>query len=126
MQIIVQILIFFFCSLILYQTVLATREIKHYLQEGFQEGFQDASQYKEYNTSDPNNLNGAMILSQQNAGNIDYLKKQVEEVLGLKKQVNDITENVDKLNDQVIALTQQQQEAAGQLAGDKPVDISGM
>lgn len=72
MQIIVQILILFFCSLILYQTVLATREIKHYLQEGFQ----DASQYKEYNTSDPNNPNGAMILSQQNAGNIDYLKNK--------------------------------------------------
>ena len=122
MQIVVQILILFFCSLILYQIILATREIRYYSQEGFQ----DASQYKDYNTNDPNNSNGAMILSQQNAGNIDYLKKQVEEVLGLKKQVGDISENVEKLNEQVIALTQQQQQAATQLVGDKPVDVTGI
>jgi len=116
----VKILIVVFCLLLVYQSFLA-------LKEGFQDASQDASQeYQPYNTSDPNNQNGAMILSQQNAGNIEYLKQQISSLLGLQKEVKDTSSTLDQLTDQVIALTQQQEEAAKQMVGTEPVQVTGI
>jgi len=80
------------------------------------------SDYKEYNANDPNN---ALILAQQNAGNISYLKERLSELMGLQKQVNDISQNVNALNEQVAGLVQQQATYAQSIAGNKPVEISG-
>ncbi len=118
---IVQILIIFFILLISYQAFLAMRQFK----EGFQENTPEL-QYENYDTSDPNNYSAAMILSQKNAGNIEYLKQQIESLLGLKKQVTDIETNIQGLNDQVISLSQQQQEAATQLVGSEPIEPTGL
>jgi len=112
------ILIIFFLFLILYQIITA-------LFGNFKEGMEgeDTSVYKEYNTNDPNN---ALILSQQNAGNIAYLKQRVDELMDLKGTVTDISNNVVLLNQQVQALVQQQADAAVELAGDQPVDVTGI
>ena len=111
----VKILIVFFCLLLIYQSFLALKE-----------GFQEASQYQSYNTNDPNDKNGAMILGQQNAGNIEYLKQQISALSGLEKEVKNTSSNVEELNTQVIALTQQQKEAATQMVGTEPVQVSGI
>lgn len=116
----VKILVVFFCLLLMYQSFLA-------LKEGFQDSTQVASQeYQSYNTNDPNNQSGAMILAQQNAGNIEYLKQQISSLSGLQKEVKDTTSTVDQLTEQVLALTQQQEEAAKQMVGTEPVQVTGI
>ena len=135
----VSVLIIIFSLLLIYQIILAI------FGENILEGLENAdpststpsapapapapsatSTYKDYNTSDPNNPNGALILAQQNSGNIEYLKQRITELMGLQKQVTDISTNVDALNEQVAGLVQQQATYATSIAGNKPVDISGV
>lgn len=109
----VKILIVFFALLLAYQFSLAFFDLK--------EGFQTANlEYQKYNGDDP------MILAQQNAGNIEYLKQQIDSLLALKKEVKDTSENVEQLNSQILTLTQQQEQAAIQMVGSEPVQISGI
>ena len=112
---------------LIYQIILAI------FGENILEGLENAvpspsatSTYKDYNTSDPNNPNGPLILAQQNAGNIEYLKQRITELMGLQKQVTGISTNVDALNEQVAGLVQQQATYATSIAGNKPVDITGI
>ena len=87
------------------------------------EGMEDAStSYSDYDTNDPNN---ALILSQQNAGNISYLKQRVDELADLKSTVDDLKTTVDGLSTQIDDLVQQQADYGAQIAGDTPEDISG-
>uniref|UniRef100_A0A6C0EU08 Uncharacterized protein n=1 Tax=viral metagenome TaxID=1070528 RepID=A0A6C0EU08_9ZZZZ len=123
----VSVLIIIFSLLLIYQIILAI------FGENILEGLENAvpspsatSTYKDYNTSDPNNPNGPLILAQQNAGNIEYLKQRITELMGLQKQVTGISTNVDALNEQVAGLVQQQATYAQSIAGNKPVDISGV
>lgn len=113
----VRILILFFLLLIVYQVFLA---IFGNLREGLEDS--NVGSYKEYDTKGPS---GANILAEQNAGNIAYLKQRLDELMDLKGTVIDVCGNVVQLNQQVQGLVQQQAEAATQLAGDKPVAISG-
>jgi uncharacterized protein involved in exopolysaccharide biosynthesis len=131
----VKILVVFFCLLLMYQSFLAFYELKEGFQEGFQDSTQDSSQvasqvasqeYQPYNTNDPNNQSGAMILAQQNAGNIEYLKQQISSLSGLQKEVKDTSSTLDQLTEQVLALTQQQEEAAKQMVGTEPVQVTGI
>jgi predicted PurR-regulated permease PerM len=107
----VNILILFFIFLILYQILLANNII-----EGLE------NQYQPYDTNNPNN---ALILAQQNAGNISYLKERLDSVQGLDKQVQDISGNVTTLQSQVTQMVQQQQEYANQMTGGSPPQITG-
>jgi hypothetical protein len=76
--------------------------------------------YQEYDTkSDP------LILAQQNAGNIEYLKQQMVSILKLDKEVQDISGNVSVLNDQVAGLAKAQADASQQLVGSTPLTVSG-
>ena len=86
------------------------------------EGLENENSYQDYNTSDPNNV---MILTQQNSGNIEYLKGQISQLTGLKEEVADIKHNVALLNDQLNEIGQQQAAAATQLAGSTPVTVTG-
>jgi hypothetical protein len=71
------------------------------------EGLENSStEYKDYNTDDPNNPNSSLILSQQNAGNIEVLK--------------------DSMQTQIDALVQQQADYATDLAGDTPAEVTGL
>jgi hypothetical protein len=107
----VNILIIFFMFLILYQLFLATN-----IREGLE------NQYQNYDTNNPNN---ALILAQQNAGNISYLKERVNKFEGTYKEVQDISENVVSLQTQVDGLVQAQQDYVNQMTGGTAPEITG-
>lgn len=64
----------------------------------------DNNSYQEYNGNDP------LILSKQNAANIEFLKKRYDEITGLEDEVNDLSGNVASLQTQVDGLVQSQQD----------------
>jgi len=68
------------------------------------EGLDNNSSYQEYNGNDP------LILSKQNAANIEFLKKRYDEITGLEDEVNDLSGNVASLQTQVDGLVQSQQD----------------
>ena len=107
-------LIVFFILLILYQIVLANR---------IREGIENNQQYKDY---DMNNQANALILAQQNAGNISFLKQRLDSFLGLDKEVQDISGNVVSLQNQVYALVNAQKDYANQMTGGTPPTVTGM
>jgi flagellar biosynthesis chaperone FliJ len=82
----------------------------------------NTSEYKPYNVNDPNN---ALILAQQNAGNIEVLKGRVDNLDGIKTRVDDMQQNISSMQTQLDGLVQQQSDYAQQLAGDTPPDITG-
>lgn len=105
----VNILIAFFIFLILYQIILASSIV-----EGFE--------YQEYDENNPNN---ALILSQKNAGNIEYLKGRINNVQGMYQQVQDLSGNVATLQTQVNGLVQAQQDYANQMTGGTAPEVTG-
>jgi hypothetical protein len=96
-----------------YQLILATRVI---------EGLENSNQYKPYDLNNPNN---ALILAQQNAGNINFLKGRIDSVQGINQQVQDLSGNVSALQDQVNGLITAQKDYSNKMLGDTPPDITG-
>jgi hypothetical protein len=116
----INILIIFFTILILYQIIQKV--------DNFTEGFTTtppSSSQQQYQSYDTNNPNNALILGQQNAGNIQVLKQQMDSLLGLKKEVEDISGNLISLTEQVTALMQQQQSTAKSVLPSSPPKITG-
>ena len=107
----VNILIAFFIFLIIYQIFLATNTI-----EGFD------NEYKPYDTNNPNN---ALILAQQNAGNINYLKERLDKFDGVYQEVQDLSGNVVALQAQVNGLVQAQKDYADQMTGGTAPEVTG-
>jgi hypothetical protein len=107
-------LIAFFSLLIIYQLFL--EHFTNKIIEGMDNKYQD------YNTNDPNNV---MILAQQNAGNIQVLKQQLDSLLSLDQEVKDISGNVVLLQQQVNDLVQAQQTYATQMTPASTPEISG-
>ena len=116
MKLLVNILIIFFIILLFYQIYIQN------FGAGLLEGLENVPTYQPYDLNNPNNT---LILAQQNAGNIDVLKKQIDELQGMKKEVNDISLNLISVNQQIQGLIQQQQQAATEIYGNKPLTISG-
>ena len=112
----VNLLIIFFIILIFYQIFLA------YFKNIIMEGYENTDEYKSYDTNNPDN---ALILAQQNAGNITVLKGQMDEMLGINKQVQDLSGNVDNLQQQVTDLVEAQKDYANQMTGGTEPEISG-
>jgi len=115
----VNLLIIFFIILIFYQIFLA------YFKNSIMEGYENTDN-KEYQSYDTNNPDNALILAQQNAGNIIVLKGQMDEMLGINKQVEDLSGNVANLQQQVTDLVQAQQDYANQLTGGTEPEVSGI
>jgi len=88
----INVLIIFFILYIFYQVFLYNIN-KSPIIEGM-----GAEEITSYNKNDPDN---AMILAQENAGNIQVIKKQLEKLLDLDKQVNTMNNDLDKLAVQV-------------------------
>ena len=110
---IINFLIIIFIILIIYQIFLA------HFSNRIIEGLED---YKEYDTKDPDNV---MILVQQNAGNIEVLRKQFDNVSGLNQEVQDISGNVANLTKQVDDLVKAQEDYLAQnLPADMP-EVTG-
>ena len=114
----VNILILFFIFLILYQVFLATKII-----EGMDNS--DDSNNSDYKSYDTNNPNNALILAQQNSGNIAYLKKQMDSVQDINQEVQDLSGNVQTLQTQVNGIVQAQQNYANQMTGGTVPNITG-
>jgi hypothetical protein len=119
MMSLIYILIVFFIVLIGYQIFLAFSTKK---RTSLKEGLENATEYQPYNTSDPNN---ALILAQQNAGNIEVLKGRVDGLDGVKDTIVTMQQNIDSIQTQVDGLVQQQADYAQDIAGSSPADITG-
>jgi hypothetical protein len=78
--------------------------------------------YKEYDTNDPNN---AMILAQQNAGNIEVLKGRMDELSGLKQVIIDMSGNITNVQTQVDGLLEAQQDYISQSGVTEPPTVTG-
>lgn len=109
----VNLLIIFFFSLILYQIVLA-----NCVTEGMENNTEN--EYKNY---DPNNIS---ILAQQNAGNIEYLKERMNSVQNIAQKVEDLSGNLTNLQKQVEDLVLAQEDYANQLTGGTAPEITGI
>jgi len=118
----VNILIVFFILLIFYQIFLS--HIVYKINNNIIEGLETSSpqQYQPYDMNNPNN---ALILAQQNAGNIQVLKQQVDKTLGLNKEVQDISGNLVTLASQVTQLMESQQQYAKANLPSSPPVITG-
>ena len=106
----VNILVIFFIVLISYQIILANNIV---------EGLDN---YQPYDTNNPSN---ALILAQQNAGNIEYIKQRLDSVQNLSQEVQDISGNVVTLQNQVNQLVSSQQQYDTQMTGGTPPNITG-
>lgn len=90
------------------------------------EGLDSNIEYKNYDKKCLSPEQSAFMLAEQNAGNIEYLKQQVNRITELDKQIKDMSGNIVTLNEQVIGLVNQQSQAASQLVGNKPIQTSGL
>jgi hypothetical protein len=108
-------LIVFFTILIVYQIFLA------YTKDSLFEGLTNG----DYQPYDMNNPQNALILAQQNAGNISFLKEKLDDLLGLNKEVQDISGNVIALQEQVTQMMAAQQSYSSQMTGSTTPNITG-
>lgn len=113
----VYILIIFFIILIFYQIFLVYINSKINNIEGMESG-----SYKSYDLSNPSNV---LILAQQNAGNIQVLKKQMDDLLKLNDEVQDISGNVATLTTNVANLIEQQEQYVQTNLPSSPPQITG-
>lgn len=111
----VNILILFFILLIVYQIFLANNVI---------EGLQNKGSYVPYDTNNPENT---LILAQKNAGNIEYLKERIEDIQSssLNQEFQDLSGNVQALQEQVNGLVSAQKDYANQITGGTTPNITG-
>lgn len=116
-MLLIYILIVLFVILISYQVYLAM--LPKSLIEGLENN--DTS-YKPYDTNDPNN---SLILSQQNAGNIEVLKGRIDDLDGVKESVDNMQQSINSMQTQIDGLVEQQANYAQEMAGSTPPDISG-
>ena len=118
----VNILIVFFIILIFYQIFLSHVIFK--VNDNMMEGL-DTMASQQYQPYDMNNPNNALILAQQNAGNIQVLKQQVDKILKLDKEVQDISGNLITLTSQVTKLMESQEQLAKSNLPESPPVITG-
>lgn len=117
----IYILIFLFSIIILFQIILAILNPNDII-EGLDNPEPTTQEYKPYNLGDPNN---ALILAQQNAGNIEVLKGRIDSLDDLKEKVNNNIQNIKSMQTQIDGLVQQQTDFAQQIAGSTPPTITG-
>lgn len=110
-------LIVFFTCLIGYQIFLA---LTPNIVEGIENQKSDA--YKPYNMNDPNN---ALILGQQNAGNIEVLKGRIDKLDGVNAKVDTMQQNMNSMQVQIDSLVEQQASFVTNLSGGEPVTVTG-
>jgi hypothetical protein len=121
----IKILIGFFICLIGYQLFLALLG-KDNLQEGLENNTTTSEtasgDYKPYNTNDPNN---ALILAQQNAGNIEVINGRMNKIDGVKERVDTLQQSIDSMQTQIDALVQQQADYAKDVMGTEGPPLEG-
>ena len=116
MTFLINILLFLFALLIVYQV--------YRVKEGLETATTATSTSTSTPTYQPYDPNNPTILAQQNAGNIQVLKGQMDELVGIKKEVEDISGNLYTLTDQVNQYMLQQATTAQQQLPPNPPAIS--
>lgn len=121
---IIHILIILFFILISYQIYLANSCI---LIEGLENENKEESKDKEYQPYNVNDPNNSLILAQQNAGNIEYLKGRMQSIdnSDINAEITDLKQNVKSMQIQIDDLVQQQATFAQEMAGSSPPDVTG-
>ena len=122
-MLLINILIVIFVCLLVYQTFLALFPNK--LIEGLENETSSetkSKEYQPYNVSDPSN---ALILAQQNAGNIEVLKGRIDEFDGVKEKLDTMQQNINSMQVQMDGLVQQQADYAAEIAGSTPPTVTG-
>jgi hypothetical protein len=113
----------FFGALILFFILLIGALVFHEIKRNFSviEGLKsdESGEYKEYDANDP------MILSQQNAGNIAVLKKQMDELLALKQDVYDMSLNMVEMSGQINDFADSQKQTSDDTIGTEDPNITG-
>jgi hypothetical protein len=107
----VKVLILFFIILLIYQVF--NTFVNTYVIEGL-------DTYQPYDMNNPAN---ALILAQQNAGNIQYIMKRFDSLQNIDKEVKDLSRNMVTLQKQVNGIVSAQAEYTSQI-GPAP-DITG-
>jgi len=79
--------------------------------------------YRQYDKKIADNT---FLMSQQNAGNIEYLKQRIDDVQGMNKQLQDLSGNVQDLQSQMDLLIQANQQYTTQMIGTTTPQISGL
>lgn len=126
-NLIINILIFMFLLLVVYQIYLEVNNSYSYMN--MREGMESSTLvYKDYGSN--GTASDAFILSQQNAGNIAFLKEQVSkqgnDITDLNKKVDSVTNDVKTISSQLNDLAQQQAVYATELVGSTtPAKITG-
>jgi hypothetical protein len=120
----IYVLIIIFMLLIAYQIFLSfnTETLIEGLENNNTNTSTNTKEYQPYNLGDPNN---ALILSQQNAGNIEVLKGRVDTLDGIKNRVDDMQQNINSMQVQIDGLVQQQADYAQELVGNTPPEVTG-
>lgn len=116
----ITILISFFLCLLIYLTI-------HHLFyrvpmcEGMANGASSSSSsdFKDYDPNDP------VVLSKQNAGNIQVLKTQMDELLSLKQEVTDMSLNMIKMSGQINDFANAQVDVSNETVGTEEPIITG-
>ena len=116
-MLLIYILIVLFVVLISYQVYLAMLS-RTFIVEGLEN---NDTTYKPYTIDQTNSL----ILSQQNAGNIEVLKGRIDDLDGVKESVDNMQESINSMQTQIDGLVEQQATYAQEMAGSTPPDVSG-
>jgi hypothetical protein len=126
----IYLLILFFTILIVYpflsclktkDYILSLDSFNYFRPVRFKEGYEN-NNYKPYDKTTPEN---ALILAQQNAGNIEVLKGQLGDVMDIRGKVNDLSGAVDNLQETVDGLVQAQKDYVNDLNGGVEPQITG-
>lgn len=115
-------ILFIVNTLIIIFVLMLMVQILFPIREGLEND--TSKQYQEYDLNS-NNPNSALILAQQNAGNIEYIKGRLTELDKVKQDVTDISGNVVQLTDNVEQLVQQQSDYSQQQLPSSAPDVSG-
>ena len=125
LRIIIHILILFFVILISYQLFLANFDIIEGMDSNTSSSSSSTTKKQTYKPYDTNNPANALILAQQNAGNIGYINERMDNVQDMSKQIVDLSNNVQDLQTQMNGLVSAQQQYATQLTGGSVPTITG-
>ena len=118
-------LILFFVILISYQLFLAKFDIIEGMDSNSTSSSSSTTEKQTYKPYDTNNPANALILAQQNAGNIGYINTRINNVQDMSKQIVDLSNNVQELQTQMNGLASAQQKYATQLTGGSAPTITG-
>lgn len=125
-QLFINILIILFVLLFLYNVYLANKKVIENM-DSTDSSSENSGEYKDYN-------NDPMILAQQNAGNIQVLREQIDKAMDsinkIEPKQDDMQKQVDSNTNSIQTIIQGQQDSVNEKSGmdsdPTPDEISGL